>query len=163
MKYYIGLFFLINLIACQSKVSENDKNPSQSNNNELKIKLPGVWKTVAFRVHVHSFHNSDSTFIMEVKEGEWEQKMQMHPIQTVYEVENRFYVQYKNLSDSLLRTERGIWNVFGDTLMLVSPNATYQYEVILQNRKAELRALLDWDGDGQEDDEYIGIQRFIKR
>lgn len=162
MKYYFGLLLYVGAIACQPNTSKNTNDTVPVSESDLKSALPGTWVAVAFRVKVNSFQNTDSSFVMEVKEGEWEQKLQMPPIQTVYDAENRFRTQYKSLSDSLLRTERGIWNVFGDTLMLVSPDATYQYQVILQNKKAELKALIDWDGDGQEDDEYTGIQKLIK-
>jgi len=151
------------MFACQSPGSKSTENTNSIAGNNLKSALPGTWETIAFQVNIQSFQNTDSTFTMEIKEGEWESQMQMRPIQTVYELTNKYYSTYKNLSDSVIRIERGIWNVFGDTLLLVSPDATYTYQFLLQNEKAELRTLLDWDGDGQEDDEYIGIQKRIKK
>lgn len=154
MKYYFGLLLSGMLMNCQSPAPQNSITTM-----DLKTTLPGTWETVAFRVNVKSVNNTDSTYLLEVNEGEWEKLLQMRPIQTIYQADNRFYSDYKNLSDSLLRTTRGMWNVFGDTLMLISPDATYQYQVVLQADKAEFRARLDWDGDGQEDDEYVGIQK----
>lgn len=160
MKYHIGLLLNIILIACQSKNTSSAENQV---NIDLKTDLPGTWEALAFKVNINTFQNTDSTFVMEIKTGEWEEKMQMRPIQTEYSADNRYRSTYHNLSDSLIRTERGVWNVFGDTLMLISPEATYQYEVTLQGETAQFRSLLDWDGDGQEDDEYIGIQKLIKK
>jgi len=161
MKHYIGLLLFLALVACQSKNAPSTEN--QSETVDLKTTLPGTWEAVAFRVNVNSFQNTDSTFTLEVAAGEWENKLQMRPILTEYSTDNRYRSTYRNLSDSLLRTERGIWNVFGDTLMLVSPEATYQYEVIQQGKNLEFRSILDWDGDGVEDDEYVGIQTLVKK
>lgn len=147
------------MAACQSNPSTSEV---QNTPLDLKTVLPGTWETIAFQVNINTFQNTDSTFVMEVKSGEWEAKMQMRPILTEYAVDNRYYIIYNSLKDSLLRTDRGIWNVFGDTLMLISPEATYQYEVLKKDSHLELRSVLDWDGDGVEDDEYIGIQKFIK-
>lgn len=160
MKHYLGLLLCFVIIACQSKHTQSAENQTVS--LDLKTLLPGKWETVAFKVNINTYQNTDSTFVLEVKGGEWEDKLQMRPIQTEYSARNRYQSNYHNLSDSLIRTERGIWNIFGDTLMLISPEATYQYKVNWQGEMVELRSVLDWDGDGQEDDEYIGIQKLVK-
>ncbi|MFN7118355.1 MAG: hypothetical protein ACK4TA_16265 [Saprospiraceae bacterium] len=162
MKHHLGLLLVLIIAACNSQNNTtNANNPTA--NIDLKAVLPGTWETLAFRVNINTFQNTDSTFVMEVQPGEWETKMQTRPILTEYRSDNRYTSTYRNLSDSLLRTERGIWNVFGDTLMLVSPEATYQYEVIQKEGNLQFRSVLDWDGDGIEDDEYIGTQKFIKK
>lgn len=161
MKYYVGLLLALGMIGCQSNTSQGTKN--QTTSVDLKTELPGSWETVAFKVNIYTFQNTDSTFVLEVKAGAWEKKLQMRPIQTEYRPDNRYQSKYNNLSDSLIRTERGIWNIFGDTLMLISPEATYQYEVTRTGKDLQFRSILDWDGDGQEDDEYIGIQRLVNK
>lgn len=161
MKLVIGLFIFFGIVACNAKNKGIEEN--QNTNLDIKTILPGTWEAIGFSVHVNSFHGTDSTFIMNVEPGEWESKLQMRPIVTEYSADNRYRSLYRNLADSLVRTERGIWNVFGDTLMLISPEATYQYEVIQKGETLEFRSLLDWDGDGLEDDEYIGIQKIMKK
>lgn len=161
MKYLATLLWSIGMLACQSKNTVATEN--QTTKADLKTILPGSWEALSFRVQMNTFQNTDSSFILEVKAGEWENKLQMRPIQTEYSADNRYRSYSYNRSDSLIRTERGIWNVFGDTLMLISPEATYQYQVIMKSDILEFKSLLDWDGDGQEDDEYIGIQKRRKQ
>ena len=157
MKYLAALLWIIGILACQSKNTVTAEN--QTTKTHLNKILPSSWEALSFRVQINTFQNTDSSFVLGVKAGEWEDKLQMRPIQTEYSADNRYRSYSYNRSDSLIRTERGIWNVFGDTLMLISPEATYQYQVIVKSEILEFRSLLDWDGDGQEDDEYLGIQK----
>ncbi|MEL6944668.1 MAG: hypothetical protein AAFO82_18585, partial [Bacteroidota bacterium] len=68
------------------------------------------------------------------------------------------------LDDNVYDTQRGLWNLIGDTLMLISPEATYTYEIkVSQNGICQYLGLLDWDGDGAEDDKYESTQRLVSR
>lgn len=108
-------------------------------------------------VIILSFEGLDSSYSIVVKEEEWEEKLHMRPIFTEFFPDHKYRMEYRDLADSLTQVNRGIWNVFGDTLMLIEPRATYQYR--LESHPGELRfhTYLDWDGDGVEDDEYMGI------
>jgi hypothetical protein len=37
--------------------------------------------------------------------------------------------------------------------------AVYRYKIFIDGDMAEFKSLLDWDSDGQVDDEYFGVQR----
>ena len=144
----------------------NSSKPLQSNSQEkmdLKSALPGAWEAISFRININAADSLSPPSVFEVPEGAWIEKLNIQPILTYYDTTNKFRSEYKNESDSLVRLTRGVWNTFGDTLMLIAPDATYQYRVKMQNGKAEFRCLLDWDGDGFEDDEYIGIQKYVKK
>ena len=57
-----------------------------------------------------------------------------------------------------------MWNVFNDTLMMIEPNVTYQYTISQQpNGLLKFSSIVDWDSDGVEDDDYLGVQRYISR
>jgi hypothetical protein len=157
MKIHSLFLLSTTLVACQVKqpASTDDQNDKLN----LKTALSGTWEAVSFRIQVNSLQNTDSSFVLEVKPGEWEKKLQIRPILTTYSTDNRYRSEYRSPADSLLRTDRGMWNAFGDTLVLISAEATYQYQVIWRGDTAEFRSFLDWDGDGQEDDEYVGIQK----
>lgn len=157
------LLLLFSLLACQN----NEKAKEQQDNTpavELSKSLPGVWENVSLLVTINTVENTDSTAYFEVKEENWSQMLGIKPIRTYYELDNKYRSEYYTAYDSLTDVRRGIWNTFGDTLMLIEPDASYTYEVkILENGLGEFRALLDWDGDGQEDDEYLGVQRLVSR
>lgn len=156
--------FVIGLIifsGCNNASSSSQENPEEQ--TDLKSALPGAWEAISFQVHINAADSTAPNSLFEVAEGDWIEKLGVQPITTYYDADNKFRSAYKNQSDSLVRLTRGIWNTFGDTLMLIAPDATYQYQVNLKNERAEFRCLLDWDGDGLEDDEYIGIQKLVKK
>lgn len=161
MRYLLSLLSFFVVISCNPSPSSQEAS-QQTTTADLKSAIPGTWETVSFRVTVNAIDSLNEPSIFEVEENTWLDKMGVQPIKTQFTADNKFRQEYLDRSDSLLQLTRGIWNVFGDTLMLIAPDATYQYQVDLQTERAEFRCYLDWDGDGQEDDEYIGIQRVVK-
>lgn len=155
------LFLAVCLSACNANSDSQEKTP-ENLTYDLKKEIPGTWEAIAFQVIINAGDSLAANDLFEVKEGNWITQLGIQPIQTQYSADHKYRSEYKNQSDSLLQLTRGIWNVFGDTLLLVAPDATYQYHVKLQGERAEFRCLLDWDGDGQEDDEYIGVQKRIQ-
>lgn len=132
----------------------------------LKEAIPGIWETISFKVTINSVEGmEDSTAIFEVTEEEWEKRLGIKPIRTYYELDNRFRSTYRAYgTDSIINETKGLWNVFGDTLMLIEPQVTYTYNVELRdNGTGVFRSFLDWDGDEIPDDEYIGVQRLVSR
>ncbi len=146
------------LFSCHSPGSD-----SSGEQPELKSEIPGTWETVSFRVVINATDSLNEPVVFEVAEGDWSEKMGLQPIRTKFTTDNKFRQEYRNAADSLIRQTRGIWNVFGDTLLLIEPTATYQYQVKPEAGGAIFRCYLDWDGDGQEDDEYVGIQRVVRK
>jgi hypothetical protein len=66
------------------------------------------------------------------------------------------------MSDSIVDVKRGLWSVFGDTLILMEPDGTYQYQVRSKNNHLQFESLLDWDGDGVEDDAYMRVEKRVQ-
>ena len=158
--------WLLSIVCClfYSCSSEPTADTPTAPGPSLKEAMPGVWESVSIRVNINTADNSDSTRIFEVPEENWEQMLGIKPIRTYYELDHKYRTEYRTRLDSLANMKRGMWNVFGDTLMLIEPDVTYQYIVALKpNGLAEFRSTLDWDGDGQEDDEYLGVQRFVSK
>lgn len=132
----------------------------------LKEAMPGIWETISFKVTINSVAGiKDSTAIFEVTEEEWEKRLGIKPIRTYYELDNKFRSTYRAYgTDSIINETKGLWNVFGDTLMLIEPQVTYTYSVELRdNGTGVFRSFLDWDGDEIPDDEYVGIQRLVSK
>ncbi len=160
MRLILLLFFIVGvLFSCQENASTDSGRESTS--VELPKVLPGGWETTYIRVAVNSYMNADSNFVFEIKEENWEQRMQIAPLRTYFEPENKYRREHRALDGSLLSTTRGVWNTFGDTLMLIEPDATYSYQVAFDRGLAEFTAQLDWDGDGEADDQYLDIKRYI--
>ena len=131
---------------------------------DLASYLPGVWEVSLLQVTVNSAQNDpDSSYVFEANKDNWVDQFQVKPFRTFYESDNKYRIEYRTVYDSLLNMSRGIYNVFGDTLMRIEPNGTYQYIVKRpQPGIMEYRSTIDWDGDGNEDDDYLEVQRFLK-
>jgi hypothetical protein len=159
---YLTLILTLLLVACNNESPNQQETTEQS--FDLKQEMPGIWESVSVRVLVNSAQNQDSSYVFEVLEENWVSTLGIKPIRTYYELDNKYRTEYISRFDSLTNVKRGMWNAFGDTLMLIEPDVTYQYTVkMMGNGLAEFKSLLDWDGDGQEDDEYTGVQRLVSK
>lgn len=163
MKSISCLFlFILLLSACQQ---ENNSNASEETPKlDLAKTLPGTWELVSIKVKVNSYENTDSSFVQEITEEQWEKIFYVKPARTYFELDNKYRRAHLDMGENVMSEARGMWNVFNDTLMMIEPDATYQYIVDQQpNGLLQFSAILDWDSDGQEDDEYLGVQRYISR
>lgn len=142
---------------CANNV-QSEENPATPALGEA---LPGTWEAISLEVQVNTFQNSDSAFVFAIKEENWESTLGVKPKRTVFQLDNKFRSEFRALNDSIIDLQRGIWNVFGDTLMMIESDATVQYEVNLRSGVADFRSMIDWDGDGQPDDEMLEIYRYI--
>lgn len=116
----------------------------------LQDELPGKWRAVGITIHITDSLAAAQT--LQIDEATLREK----PILWEFETGNR----YRTTSGADGTQSRGIWNAFSDTLMMVEPRATYQYVVNFMDKEAIFRATVDWDGDGEADDNYVG--RFRK-
>ncbi len=123
--------------------------------------LPGTWESILVRVEVNTSENTDSSYVFEIREEEWLERTGMRPIRAYFQPDNQYRQVFTAGNDTIISEARGLWNTFSDTLMMIEPKATYQYIVKIDKGLAEFRTMLDWDGDGAEDDAYLGIHRKI--
>ncbi len=110
-------------------------------------------------VTVHSYQNSDSTFVFTISASDWEQQLQMKPVRTRFLADGSYVSEYRGLDDSLLQVSTGTWLVREDSLILASEDTSYSFRVSIEDSLGRFSGLVDWDEDGQVDDEYTGIQR----
>ncbi|NRA50501.1 MAG: hypothetical protein HRU12_15320 [Phaeodactylibacter sp.] len=154
----LTIFAIVLLLAsCSSDPKPNDSTGTI----DLEKTLPGTWESVSLRVDINTAEGTDTSFVFEVREEEWIQRLGVKPVKTYFKPDNKYEQIFTSLTDTILSTSRGMWNIFGDTLMMVEPNATYQYEATIENGLISLKARLDWDGDGEEDDDYLGVHRKV--
>lgn len=147
MKYNsVRLLSLIMIIsACQTTQT---KDQSQA----LSQGIIGEWKNVSMKV---TFPN-DSVF--DVPGGQWEDILQIRPIVTTYADDKSYTSRYYSLSDSLVFTSQGNWHVSKDSLYLISDSDTTAYKFTKEGVKGFFTGYVDWDGNGQKDDLYFGVQ-----
>jgi hypothetical protein len=160
IRLFIGLCTLSLFFSCNTSASSSAELPP-SNEITLDSFLLGSWENERILIVVNTANGTDSSYTISIEQGEWEQKLKQRPILTEYKADRTYRSEYRDLNDSLFRVTRGIWNTFGDTLLLITPEATYEYQVGREKDAAIFSSLLDWDGDQIEDDEYESLQRKV--
>ena len=126
----------------------------------LEQEIVGEWTNASMRIWVKTYNNSDTSFIVDITEENWELKMNIKPIVTTIHEDGTYMSEYRNSFDSLIYDNpRGTWLIDGDTLIMEDGKATYKYQIFIDGDRAEFNSLIDWDGDGVADDEYTGVQK----
>lgn len=144
--------------ACQP-----DKKEAQGPLVDLKSALPGTWETKYLQITMPTYQGGDSTNVFEASEEYWEARFLVKPYRTYFSPEQKYHTVHRGLHDELISESRGMWNTFGDTLLMVEEGSTIQYKLLIEKGQAHLSALLDWDQDGQEDDEYYMVYRLVSK
>ncbi len=143
---------------------EDGKQAARSEEKvDLLAQLPGTWEAVSIRTDIPTVDGTEADSVFEVSEEYWVEKYTLKPVVVVFQPDKKYRQEFRNDMDSLINEVRGIWNVFGDTLMMIEPNASYTYQVNIGKGIATFSASLDWDGDGEEDDTYQGKYRKVSQ
>lgn len=157
--YQRGL--LLVLVLFFSACNHNSQRTSGKIN--LKEELPGLWVTSRIEVKINSVNGQDTSYVENIEEATWRNRFSVHPPEYYFSTDQKFRREHRSLADTLMSSSRGIWNAFSDTLMLIEPDGTYQYLVSFEGTQAIFSTKLDWDGDGQADDDFKSWNRLLRK
>ncbi len=122
----------------------------------------GVWQAVSLKVTTNGTSEiADSMEVFEVNEQQWEKLLSVKPVLTYFYPDSTYKQEFRNTNGEVYDTIKGLWNVVNERLLLLTPQAIYQYNISLKNGISEYNTVLDWDSDGIEDDLYFSTQRLI--
>ena len=127
--------------------------------SQLEQQFIGEWSNVSMKVWVKTYNNSDTSFIVDITEENWELKMNIKPIVTTVYEDGTYISEFRNSFDSLIYKPEGTWMIDGDTLIMEDHQEVYKYQIFIDGDQAEFKNMVDWDKDGKADDEYFGVQR----
>jgi hypothetical protein len=120
--------------------------------------LVGSWINSSMRVEV----NADSAYVFEADESNWEERLGMQPIRTYFRPDSTYLAEYRGPGGEVINRSAGRWWTQSDTLTMqqsIPDRIEYVCLWKIEGSKAILEMLVDWDGDGREDDRYIMVQR----
>ncbi len=152
------LAIIVAFTACDSTEKPNA-------NNE---KIAGEWESNSILISIKSAHRIGGDSVVNIPDQEsWQKIMNLKPIHTVYSADHSYVATYRNLKDSIVAVNLGLWTMPSDsTLQLIQQDPfpdTSIYSVKFLKDGAEFRRIqYDFDKDGKKDDEFFGIQRKIK-
>lgn len=156
-------FFLLVLSTILWSACQNTDTPQEEEKAiNVEALIPGTWEAVSMYVEVNSVNGEvDSNYIFRINDGDWTGLYNVQPPLTFFEKDHKYRVEFRDKRDSIMDMSRGIWNVVGDTLMMIERNNTFQYKVSEDKGLIFFRGFRDWDEDGAEDDNYIEVKRRV--
>lgn len=167
-----GVLLFMIFIMFYSCVSGQNENGAEENDTQtiemdeesdylfmLEKEIVGEWVNSSMRVWVNSYNNSDTSFIVDIDEDNWELKMSIKPIVTTIYDDGTYISEFRNSLDQVTYKPEGTWMVDGDSLIMEDHQAVYRYQIFIDGDIAEFRSMIDWDHDGKADDVYSGVQR----
>lgn len=164
--FFLAFILFYSCVSGQKEYStiENDVNIMENDNefdyiSQLEQDIVGEWANISMKVWVNTFNNSDTSFIVDINEETWDMKMNIKPIITIIHEDGTYISEFRNSFDSLIYRPEGTWMIDGDTLIMEDHQAVYKYQIFIDGDMAEFKNMIDWDNDGNVDDEYSGIQR----
>ena len=128
----------------------------------LQKGLIGSWYNLDLSVSINHESEVDSAYLFEVPEGAWEATLNIKPIVTEFRADGSYRSEYRSLQDSLIRETEGMWEVSGDSLILVEDGTATMYHAKIDHQQVTFSGWLDWDQDGIVDDLYTGRQRRLE-
>ena len=135
-----------------------------SKRSDLEKSLIGKWENIGLHVTIHTYHNTDSTVILDFDENDLRTRFALKPMITVLNDNGTYYLEYRTKSDSLVARPSGEWSTEGDSIIFhqyIPNDYTFAYHVTMMAGKAEFRGLMDYDADGKADDEMIALSKKI--
>jgi hypothetical protein len=148
------VFFGIN--ACQNNSKTEEKIPIEESKPSLSDQIVGEWRNIDINVTIKT-ETGDS--ILDVPESKWEEILNIRPIITNYNEDGTYTSEYRTLTDEVMMTTSGYWKVIGDSLQMTERDVPNYYYAEMENGIVKFTGYLDWDGDGENDDLYIGRQK----
>ncbi len=131
-------------------------------------KMKGEWESHSVLISIKSAHKTGGDSVVNIPDQEsWRKIMNLKPIHTVYNPDHSYIATYRNLRDSIVAVNLGLWEMPTDsTLQLIQQDPfpdTSLYSIKFLKDGAEFRRVqYDFDKDGSKDDEFFGIQQKIK-
>jgi hypothetical protein len=127
--------------------------------SEMEQNFIGEWRTESMRIWVRTYNKTDTSFIVDINDDNWDLKMTIEPITTTVFEDGTYISEFRNSFDSIIYKPEGTWMIDGDSLFMEDHQAQYKYQIFIDGDRAEFKSVVDWDGDGDIDDEYFGVQR----
>ncbi len=153
------VLFCITHFACKREEAKTADTPAP----DLKAILPGTWAATYLNVKMPTYQSGDTTEVFEASEEYWEAKYQVKPYRTYFGEDQKFRTVFRGIRGDIFGENKGVWNTFGDTLMMIEPKKTVQYKILIEKGMAHFSSVLDWDQDGKEDDEFYAIFRQVSK
>ncbi|MEO0731735.1 MAG: hypothetical protein AAFZ52_02795 [Bacteroidota bacterium] len=147
------------LMACQPQEEPADTPPPA-----MEEALLGTWETIEIEVKAPSYQGQDTSIHHHIREADWGRTYGVQPARTVFTPDGKLARTHKLLNGQVADVTHGLWKVQGsDSLLFIEPNKTLYYAHDLAGNRLTLTGRIDWDLDGEEDDDFRSVLRLVGR
>ncbi len=160
-------YTLLTLSLALFAVGCNDTTTQQESEPEtipIEEALLGTWETIEIEANCPTYQSQDTTVHLLIKEADWGRQYGSKPARTVYTADGKLKRTYFNSKGEMTDATNGLWKTVGkDSLFIIEPNTTLSYKHELDGSRLTLTGKVDWDYDGEADDDYRAVMRLVSR
>ena len=148
----------LSFFSCETKEPPPPPEPPFSE------KILGTWETVEVEATSPTYQGLDTTVHQIIREADWGRLYGVKPSRTIYTDDGKLKRTYYNSSGIVTDVTNGLWRENGaDSLLVIEPNTTLNYKYTLEGERLTLTGIIDWDFDGEQDDDYRAVLRLVSR
>lgn len=156
---------LLALAGCQPATSDASNDPTADSDQAVSAvhptELTGRWDSVRLYVELRTANGSDSTAVTDADPSNYEEVVGLRTATAYFESDGTYREEYIALDGSVAYETSGYWLTKGDTIVVAQyepllNQAVYRYHYTLDGDEAHFESVMDYDGDGEEDDIFRG-------
>ena len=164
LTHYFYLLLVLPLAACgpnpPAPAAAQDAVPAV----DLNEAILGTWETVEVQTTEPTYLKQDTTLYRHIMEADWLNVYGVMPARTVFTPDGKLRRTHRMRDGQVTDIKNGLWKVqSADSLLIIEPNVTLYYAYELDNNLLTLTGKVDYDQDGEEDDDYRAVLRLVSR
>lgn len=121
----------------------------------------GIWESKFMYVIQETVDGSTTSRILNVTPEDYEQVLELQTVRAFFNEDESYFREYIGVDGNVVKIDSGKWVITGDTITisLFSSSGSIKiinYHLEIRGDTAIFNSLMDYDGDGAEDDTFRG-------
>jgi len=153
-KAFITMLCLIIISSCKPEVESK-------NIETISDQIVGIWDSKYLYVIQETLDGSAISRILNVTPEDYEQVLGLRTVRTYFNEDESYFGEYIGVDGNVVKSDSGKWVITGDTITIFQfdPSGSMKiinYHLEIRGDTAIFNSLMDYDGDGAEDDNFRG-------
>ena len=121
----------------------------------------GIWDSKFMYVIQETVDGTATSRILNVTPEDYEQVLGLQTARTYFNQNASYFEEYIGVDGNVLKRDSGKWAISGDTITISQFDHSgsiivFNYHLVISGDTAIFNSLMDYDGDGAEDDTFRG-------
>lgn len=130
--------------------------------NNQQPPIIGSWDSQKVQVTLN--HGQPDEEVLVANKAEFPEKMNMKAAMGYYYKDGTYRDAYISMEDTISFATNGVWEINGDSLTVYQQEPakdTFRHQFTINGDRGEFKTMIDFDGDGQEDDLMTSVSKKI--